>query len=353
MSPPKTQALAEGTLGGALLHIERHDLATARSLLTDAVAGGVSTGANASLFHGAPALEFVLGRAGHAPRDVQDAVDRIIFARLAAAHQRRESARFPFLAEFDLVRGIAGLGAVLLTRSKTPLLMRDVLTYLVSLAQPIDTADGPLPGWWSQDSRGQRGLAGGYSNNGVAHGIAGPLALLSLTARRDIEVEGQVDAIDALSRWLDGYGALYWVTRNQLAACTPPQPPLLRPSWCYGEVGIAHAQQLAAIAMGDSARRKAAEDTVVAALTDPARLRLITDASLCHGWAGLLVVTRAIAADSPRPGRFAEHVEQLAARLTAGIEALAKPGFMEGLTGARLALNGTNTTSWTRALLID
>jgi len=62
--PPPTQALAEGALGVALLHIERGDLLAARPLLAEAICGGVSTGANASLFHGAPALEFVFSRAG-------------------------------------------------------------------------------------------------------------------------------------------------------------------------------------------------------------------------------------------------------------------------------------------------
>lgn len=56
---PRTQDLSEGALGMALLDIERGDLSTARRHLTEATARGVSTGSNASLFHGAPALEFV------------------------------------------------------------------------------------------------------------------------------------------------------------------------------------------------------------------------------------------------------------------------------------------------------
>ncbi|MFJ2721642.1 hypothetical protein [Streptomyces sp. NPDC087437] len=68
---PRTQDLSEGALGTALLHIERGDLPTARHHLAQAIASGVSAGGNASLFHGAPALEFVLSRAGHADRDVR------------------------------------------------------------------------------------------------------------------------------------------------------------------------------------------------------------------------------------------------------------------------------------------
>ena len=352
MTPPKTQALAEGALGVALLHIERGDLNHARPLLAEAVAGGVSTGANACLFHGAPALEFVLARAGRADRDVQAAVDRVVTARLTAARRRRESAMFPDLAEFDLIRGLTGLGALLLAREGSSALVEEVLTYLVSLARPVRTDGGALPGWWSHTGPGHEEMAGGHANNGVAHGIAGPLALLSIASRRGIQVAGQADAIEAFACWLDRFGAFYWITRDQLSACEPPKAPSVRPSWCYGDLGIARVRQLAALALGDSARRQAGEDVAMVALADPTRLGLITDASLCHGWAGLLTVTRAIATDSATPDRFAECIEQLRGRLATGIAALPKPGFMEGRAGAQLALDGTNTTGWTCALLI-
>ncbi|MGH3939638.1 MAG: lanthionine synthetase C family protein [Pseudonocardiaceae bacterium] len=334
----------------ALLHIERGDLPPARPLLAEAIRGGVSTGANASLFHGAPALEFVFSRAGHADRDVRAAVDRIVAARLAVAARRRDTGRLPQLAEFDLIRGMTGLGALLLTRPGSPPLLENVLTYLVSLARPVD--DPVLPGWWSPDAPGHEEVTGGQGNNGVAHGIAGPLGLLSLAARHGIQVGGQTDAIGAFARWLERFGGCYWITRDQLSSTEPPGAVSGRPSWCYGDLGIARVLQLAAIAVGEPASRKTAEETALAALTDPARMSLITDASLCHGWAGLLTVTRAIAADSPTPDRFAAHIEGLAGHLATGIGALPKPGFMEGRAGARLALEGTDTTGWTRALLI-
>lgn len=353
MSPPRTQALAEGALGVALLHIERGDLAAARSLLSEAVAGGVSTGANACLFHGSPALEFVLGRAGRVDGDVQAAVDRVVVARLSAARRRRELARLPRLAEFDLIRGLTGLGVVLLGRQRVSPLLAELLAHLVALAHPVKEYGRALPGWWSPDSPTHEEMDGGHGNNGVAHGIAGPLALLSLAARRGIQVADQTEAIEAFADWLDRFGAFYWITLDHLEADEPPPAPPLRPSWCYADLGIARALQLAALAVGDHIRRKAAEEIAMAALGDPARLSRVTDASLCHGWAGLLTVTTAIAADSPAPDRFAASIRQIHQHLAAGIAALPKPGFMEGRAGAQLALEGFNTTGWTCALLID
>ncbi|MGW1279595.1 lanthionine synthetase LanC family protein [Streptomyces tsukubensis] len=350
--PPRTQDLSEGALGMALLHIERGDLPAARRELARAVVGGVSAGANASLFHGAPALEFVLGRAGRAGRDVRDAVDRVVDARLAAARRRRKSGALPHLAEFDLIRGLVGLGALLLVRDSVSARLKDVLIYLVSLSRPAHIGDRELPGWWSAEGPDGREMNGGHGNNGVAHGIAGPLALLSLAHRAGARVPGQLDAIEVLARWLDRYGGSYWTTRAQMDAAGPPAPEPARPSWCYGLPGIARAQQLAALALGDPLRREAAEDTVVQMLSSPVHLARITDATLCHGWAGLVTLARAVAADSPTPDRFTPLVTDLNTRLAGDLPRLTKPGFMEGRSGAQLALDGTDSTGWTGALLI-
>lgn len=349
---PKTQDLSEGAFGMALLHIERGDLAAAQSHLAQGVAGGISTGSNASLFHGAPALEFVLSRAGRAGREVRDAVDRVVAARLAAAHRRQASGVLPHLAEFDLIRGLTGLGALLLSRSAVSPPLEEVLAYLVSLARPVRTEGAEVPGWWSALGPAGEEIDGGHGNNGVAHGIAGPLAVLSLAVQNGVGVPGQLDAIAVYTRWLDTYGCRYWITRDQLSAPEPPEQAPARPSWCYGQIGIARAQQLAAIALGDATRRRTAENTVVRTLSDPSRLGQITDASLCHGWAGLLAVTRAVADDSTTADRFTPLIDDLARRLATDLDRLFKPGLMEGRAGAQLALDGTNTTNWTSALLI-
>ncbi|MFI1864833.1 lanthionine synthetase LanC family protein [Streptomyces jumonjinensis] len=350
--PPGTQDLSEGALGVALLHIERGDLPAARRELARAIEGGVSAGGNASLFHGAPALEFVLGRAGRAGGGVRDAVDRVVDARLVAARRRQESGALPHLAEFDLIRGLAGLGALLLVRGPAPSRLADVLTYLVSLSRPAPLGDRKLPGWWSAEGPDGKEMSGGHGNNGVAHGIAGPLAVLSLAHRADAHVPGQLDAIKVFADWLDAYGGSYWTTRAQMDADEPPAPEPARPSWCYGLPGIARAQQLAALALGDPVRRQAAEDTVVRTLSSPVYLARITDATLCHGWAGLLTLARAVADDSPTPDRFTPLITGLNTRLSDDLNRLPKPGFMEGRSGAQLALNGTNSTGWTGALLI-
>jgi hypothetical protein len=350
---PRTQDLSEGALGTALLHIERGDLPTARHHLTQAVAHGVSAGGNASLFHGAPALEFVLDRAGHVDANVRAAVDRVVDARLAAARRRQTSGALPHLAEWDHIRGLTGLGALLLSRESPSARLTEVLAYLVALSRPVRVMGRQLPGWWSAVGPDGEELPGGHGNHGMAHGIAGPLAVLSLAARHDVLVPGQHEAIDVFARWLDTYGDRYWITRSHLdSAALPAAQTTARQSWCYGRPGIARAQQLAALALGEGDRRQAAEDTVAGILTDPGHLARITDATICHGWAGLLSLARAVAADSPKPGRFTLVISDLHRHLAAGLDRLTKPGFMEGRSGAQLALHSANTTNWARVLLL-
>jgi lantibiotic biosynthesis protein len=342
------QDLAEGALGVALLHIQRDDSRRARACITSAIAGGVSTGTNASLYHGAPAVEFVLRCASRDNPAIAEQVDQIVVRRLAVARRSLAGTDAGVeLADFDLIRGLTGLGALLLFRDSPPDLLVEILSYLVELAEP--RPDG-LPGWWCSSGPDHDPAEGGHSNNGMAHGITGPLALLALAARAGIIVDGQLGAIQVCDSWLKEHGGFYWTTASNIRDPLPPPPA--RPSWCYGALGVARARQLAAVALGDAAGRQAAEMDALMALNDPHTVGRIGDAGLCHGWAGLLTVAKALAADSAEPGRFDAACADLERELIAGLDGLDKPGFLEGRAGAELAMAGPDITGWTRALLI-
>ena len=97
----------------------------------------------------------------------------------------------------------------------------------------------------------------------MAHGIAGPLALLALAMRQDIRVPGHAEAIRRICTWLDDWqqaspAGPWWpekITVAELHAGKPSMSGPARPSWCYGTPGIARAQQLAGIALHDPARQ--------------------------------------------------------------------------------------------------
>ncbi|CNE64627.1 Lanthionine synthetase C-like protein [Mycobacterium tuberculosis] len=167
------QNLAEGAAGIALLHLETGDWEAAYAALREAVAEGVSVAAGASLYYGAPALAFVLAASDRAGLDQAKAgtaagTATVTRRRLEIAHRRIDQRQHPNYAEFDLIRGLTGLG-VALRRIGAIDLLGEVLTYLVRLTEPVDG----LPGWWcpTGPDRTGPGPAGGHSNHGMAHGI--------------------------------------------------------------------------------------------------------------------------------------------------------------------------------------
>lgn len=378
------QSLAYGATGIALLHIERAGAGPvpwqpAHDWLAAAVSDGVDASDSAShLYYGAPALAFVLriaaahhpGRYARALATLDQHVTPLTRRRLERAHARIDAGQLPALAEFDTIRGLAGIGAHLRHSVEQHGLLRDVLTYLVRLTEPLSNHGDTLPGWWSDlDPGGNPNnpvYPGGHANLGMAHGIAGPLAM-----RAGITVDGHATAIRRICRWLDtwvqdgpaGPWWPYWLTRAELGSGRVQRPGPARPSWCYGTPGIARAQQLAALAVGDTARQQHAEAALVAAVTDPAQLATIVDRSLCHGYAGLLHIVNRAAADALTPHVAACLPALLAATLDTATNDTATallqppcgdPGLLEGAIGTALALHThiqPATTRWDACLL--
>jgi class I lanthipeptide synthase len=357
----RPQSLAGGSAGVALLHIERaftqpDRWATAHTWLSAAASSDLTAGPSACLFFGVPALAFVARAAAEATSGYQRAqaqldaaTQQVTRVRLAAAHARIDRGERPALAEFDLIRGLTGLGAYHLLRSPEHAVTADVLAYLVRLTEPLPGRDG-LPGWWTEHGpTGQTpaDYPGGHGNFGMAHGITGPLALLALALRRGIAVNGHAEAIARIGRWLDTWQqphprGPWWPRTITLAEtwtgqCDQPGPA--QPSWCYGTPGIARAQQLAALATGDTVRRHTAETALLGCLTDPAQLTRIIDPSLCHGAAGLLHTTWRVAGDAAT-GDLAGHLHRLTALLRDQLKTSPNTvELLEGNTGAALALH--------------
>ncbi|GJF30356.1 hypothetical protein KNE206_30560 [Kitasatospora sp. NE20-6] len=386
--PQWAQSLAQGTPGIALLHIER--AATGRgpwehasAWLKVAAAVPVTTGADSYLYYGAPALAHALTCAAQAqPGSYQRALERLdrvvaddTARRSEQALARIERGDLPELAEFDAIRGLAGIGSVLLRQAPGGEALRRVLTCLVRLTDDVKHEGQVMPGWWTlsgPSGRTDPRMPGGHANNGLAHGIAGPLALLSLALLQDIEVDGQRAAMRTvlawLERWRDRHAWPYWTTTAHLTGPDRRPLPPQRPSWCYGTAGIARAQQLAALALGDQRLRLEAENTLAAALLDPLALAATTDVSACHGYAGLAHIAHRAATDATPS--TAARLRSAAALLldtthppctdpdeqARELLATTGPDFLEGAAGTALALlapaTGTSpATSWDACLL--
>ena len=379
-APGQVQSLATGAAGIALLHIERalagtDTWITAHRWLRTAVRGGVPAAVHSGLYRGAPAVAFALhattgaGRYATARKAVSRAVTALTHRRVDHALDRIARAELPEMAEFDIINGLTGIGAHLLRHAPHDDALPRVLSYLVRLTEPIRHDGLTVPGWWTeQDPHAAVSTAfpGGHANLGLAHGITGPLALLALAKRRGVAVDGHIEAIERVCAWLDiwrqhdttGTWWPQWITHNEQCIGRPAQPGPLRPSWCYGTPGIARTQQLAALAAGDTTRQHVAEQALASCLSDPGQLARLTDVSLCHGWAGLLLTAWHTAADAATP-TLAEHLPLLAGRLLqhTTTDTSIGDGLLEGYAGVALALHtagrGTPPASgWDACLLI-
>ncbi|MDX3226235.1 lanthionine synthetase C family protein [Streptomyces sp. ME19-01-6] len=389
------QHLAYGPPGIALLHIElaANGLGPwhrAHDWLAAASRQPLTSGPDSHPFYGVPAFSHALTcAADHLPGSYQRALDTMdrqiavdVGRRLDTAHRRIDAGRLTRLAEFDTIRGLTGYGAYLLRRNPGSSTMRAVLDYCVRLTEPITHHGETLPGWWagtgpsgSPDDR----FPGGHANAGLAHGIGGVLAFLALAARNGSVTDGHHAALRTILAWLDrwkektGGGPVwpYWVTQGELHSRRLGSSAPRRPSWCYGTAGLARAQQLAALALGDASRQIAAENALVAALTDPEQLKATTDNGLCHGFAGLAHAA-ARTADDAHPSTAGELRAAIPALLAAVIppstdpELMATalvqneeggPGLLDGAAGIALALLAPSTaapprSAWDACLLI-
>jgi class I lanthipeptide synthase len=381
----RAQSLAKGAPGIALLHSEAALTNTGNwdvvhVWIKQAASTDISAADDACLFFGAPALAFTLhaaradgaDRYGRALAALDGHVTAVAHRRVQRAEARIERGELPALGEFDVIYGLSGIGAYLLRRSPGGEALSRVLSYLVRLTKPLRIDGQKLPGWWTSHDpffKQSPDFPDGHGNFGMAHGITGPLALISLALRCGAVVEGHTEAIGRICDWLDSWrqdgpsGAWWpeWVTSAELRVRRPAQRGSGRPSWCYGTPGLARAQQLAGIATGDTTRQRIAEEALAGCLADPTQLGRITDTSLCHGWAGLFQTAWRAAQDAATPalGGHVRHLAQL-------LDEHGRPGdgdgdgdgLLEGNAGLGLALrtaarNTAPATGWDACLLIS
>ncbi|MGI5229855.1 lanthionine synthetase C family protein [Actinoallomurus sp. CA-142502] len=236
----------------------------------------------------------------------------------------------------DLIEGVTGVGVYLLMRP-LPSKRQAVVRSLAKAADgdpPFHVPPHRVPQAWS--------LPRGYADCGLAHGAAGPLALLALLSEEHADVPA--GTIARIADWLrdaahtDEWG-IAWPAgiagRDRL-----PSPR--RASWCYGVPGIARALWLAGRALDEPGYQELAREAMAALLDHPEAWGIGDSPNLCHGLGGLLLVTAAFAADDPR---FAAPARELLDRILGAFDPdlplgfdTDGPGLLTGAAGVALTL---------------
>lgn len=312
------------------------------------------------LYGGLPAVAFALRLSGRFENSrtlaaLDAKVEETIEVRLTDAEERLAAGRPPRMREYDLIRGLTGFGAILLCSPHPGPLLDDVLSYLVRLTtEPVTVAGRTLPGWWTTDGPAgepETAFPHGHINLGLAHGVSGPLALLALAMLHGHEVTGQSAALHATAKTLAD-AARPLIRDTDILGWQPitrpdewgdhPTVEAERPSWCYGTPGITRAIQLAAIATKDPTRQRWAESVMGDSLSDPAHLALITDSTVCHGWAGAYFIAAHAAVDAEPDSRLHPIATALADRIDP-TGATTSSGLLTGAAGIRLAQHDHRT----------
>ncbi|ADP78957.1 lanthionine synthetase C family protein [Pseudofrankia inefficax] len=255
---------------------------------------------------------------------------------------------------YDVITGLAGAGRVLLAAHQSGHAAAEpgLLAALTTLARLINQPAGSRPGWWLPADRHPAAVnahPSGAATTGMAHGIAGPLALLAIGHQAGCTVPGQRDAITQAAAWL-----LRW--RDERTGTWPPHitgdeldagradPPVGRAdAWCYGIPGISRALTLAGQAGQESTTQDATRDALRALADRPGRWD-VDGPTLCHGHAGVLRTAHAM--HHPVLARQAatavadafDPTHRFCFAHVAGSTATDRPGFLTGAAGTALAL---------------
>lgn len=357
-------SLGDGAVGIALFYaylaqITENETHTAAALqyLNQAVEGIATTPLPHSLYSGVAGLAWTLlhlqGRLLEADPDLVDATIDVTL--LAAVSQA------PWPYDYDLISGLLGLGVYFIERLPAPSAVAG-LTHLVTRLQEhaITQPDGITwwtdPCWLSAEGRAQ--LPTGCYDLGIAHGIAGVIALLSHLCALDCATAQARPLLD---------GAVAWLLAQQLPATAPSrfptwvQPDGARPpsrlAWCYGDLGIAVALLRAARLVKEPVWEAAACDLAQATAQRAQAQEDVQDTGLCHGFASIahlfnrlyqatgderfaevarLWFTRTLAQRHPHQG-IAGFLA-LAPTSTTKLEWVADPGLLTGVAGIGLAL---------------
>lgn len=273
----------------------------------------------------------------------------------------------PWSGHFDLVGGLAGLGAYALERvprrSGVALLER-VVARLDELA--TRTADGAA--WFTSPAqltvRQRASSPEGHYDLGLAHGAPGPIAILAGACLAGVAVDRARPLVERGARWLIAQrvegGLPYRVGDSAPARC----------AWCYGDAGAATAMWAAGRALGE---RELCDEAVAMARRVAQRTfeqSGVADAGLCHGAVGVAHLLSRIgqAADAPDliDAARAWFGRALAMRGDGGVGGFfavdadgnrrAARGFLTGAAGVALGLASAAYEAppfWDRALAVS
>lgn len=263
---------------------------------------------------------------------------------------------------FDVAYGLSGIGRYLLLAAHRSEGAQRVLEQILHTFVRWSLLGAPqgfyVPPSHAAPSDDASSGPSGYFDIGLAHGLPGPLALISLAHAAGLEVPGLAEAATALVRGIQAaIDETIWGPdvrpRLHVLDTPPPRKGLSRTAWCYGNPGVARSLQIAGQAFNKPDWLHMARKLMDSALNRDFELRAIPAPSLCHGIAGLAVIVRRFYGQDSSHGKASSVFEDLTRRVVSLYNPGAAfgfrnveinfgerddPSFLTGAAGTALAL---------------
>lgn len=307
---------------------------------------------------------------------------------LMEASLKRLSESGAYSRDYDVIQGYSGIGRYILMFKEQPAMvevLKNILNFFVKMCENRIVEGHDVPGWYiSKENlvteRDRSFFPKGNLNCGLSHGIAGPLALMSLALTEGIEVEGQREAVEKILVWLDknkitDENGIYWGTvvtfEDEIKGINTSKHT--RAAWCYGTPGTARAVYLGGCALNDEKYKTLACEAFHSVFKRPESEWNIFSPTFCHGFAGLLHITQLMYEDT-KDLRYEEYMNTVLIKIFAqydeeapfGFKDLVKKdgdslkkvdsaGLIEGSVGTALVLHSLIEpvkTMWNSAFLI-
>ncbi|WP_165423049.1 lanthionine synthetase C family protein [Ktedonosporobacter rubrisoli] len=285
------------------------------------------------------------------------------------------------MGTYDVINGAAGILGYLCSLPEPPSHVQEAIDVLIHYLIWLGGEEKPghpnwliAPEWLNEHD--QALYPNGNYNLGLAHGIPGPLAALSLAWQAGYHLPGQQEAIEHISSWIrasaisDTWG-INWPGAIPYTATHPWEQEMLptRAAWCYGAPGIAASLRLAGEALGDEELCQMAVTSLETVYRRPAEAIGLISPIVCHGIAGLVAIGLRFAQVSSSQ-MIRDHIPLQVAQILAACHPDAPlivrdqeipgnfvddPSFLTGAVGVALVLLAASSEvepAWDRILMI-
>ncbi|KMM37670.1 hypothetical protein AB986_12570 [Alkalihalobacillus macyae] len=305
---------------------------------------------------------------------------------LKLENERLEEQKGVTPAFYDVIQGGTGIGRYLLERApQNPELYAPLKQFLKLFTYyQLEKDRNPLLGWHviREDQfleKDKVKYPEGNVNFGLAHGVLGPMNLLTLAASEGVEVPLQKETIESMSE--DLFRVMRYDSDNH-----PVWPHRLaykemlsndfviqdtRNGWCYGNPGVARSLYLAGEVLGNQRYKQVAMNGFKGIVSQPNDD--LVSASFCHGKSGLLQCLVRMRSETGE-GWLDEQIWSLTDSILGQYDkenplgfydieefggqgnTITKAGLLEGSSGTGLSLMGllgNGTPRWDKAFLLS